>query len=73
MLSEIKAITELNEKVIFHMQSVHGIMNSLVAFVLLQNPLVAQQRGPNMPPSWKFRFPTQSVLFITSCTRFLFF
>jgi len=56
MLSEVKKIIKNKEKVIFHLQSVHGLMNSFISFYCSNTPLVAQQRGPNMPPSWKFKF-----------------
>jgi len=56
LLKELRKRIKNKEKIIVHFQSVHNEMLYLIALLSRGVPLVAQQRGPNNPPIWTFKF-----------------
>ncbi len=66
MIKKIRYLISRGEKILIHLQSVYGIMQYLIAIQCKKVPLVAQQRGPNSPPSWRFRFRRKMHYYLLS-------
>ena len=66
LLIEIDKLRAKNKKIIVHLQTVHNLMDILVALKCKNLPLLVQQRGPNMPASIKYKFKKSIFHFLLS-------
>ena len=66
LLKELKKRIKKKEKILVHLQSVHDVMSYLIAMQCRNIPLLAQQRGPNCPPMWAFKFNKNPIYLLLS-------
>ncbi len=66
MLNELNVRIKSGEKIIVHLQRVHTILTYMISVICRNTPLLCQQRGPDSPPMWRFKFYPHPGFFFLS-------
>jgi len=66
LIRELRRRIGRREKILVHVQSIHGLIPYSLGLFCRKLPLVGQQRGPNSPPMWRFKFERKPYYLLLS-------